>query len=126
MARSVADFQAVRTMGLALPDVTEGSAYGSPALKVRGKMFACVPVNKSAEAGSLAVRINFERRARLLEEFPAVYYVTDHYEPHPIVLVRLARISRTELRRLLRQARDFMAMEPGAARPPRSSPRAKR
>jgi len=39
----------VRTMGLALPEVEEGTAYGSPALNVRGKMFACLAIHRSAE-----------------------------------------------------------------------------
>jgi len=32
--------------------VEESTAYGSPALKVRGKLLACVPVHRSAEPGS--------------------------------------------------------------------------
>jgi hypothetical protein len=40
-------------MGLALPDVEEGTMYGAPAPKVHGSMFACVPSHKSAEPDSL-------------------------------------------------------------------------
>jgi hypothetical protein len=36
-------FDTVRKIGLALPEVEEGTAYGSPALKVRGSLLACVP-----------------------------------------------------------------------------------
>jgi hypothetical protein len=39
----------VRKIGLALPSVEEGTAYGAPALKVRGKLMACVPTHRSAE-----------------------------------------------------------------------------
>ena len=49
-------YETVRRVGLTLPDVEEGTSYGSPALMVHGKMFACVPTNKSAEPGSLVVR----------------------------------------------------------------------
>ena len=52
----------VRKIGLRLSDVEEGTAYGAPALKVRGELLACIPVNKSVEADSLAVRIDFEQR----------------------------------------------------------------
>jgi hypothetical protein len=31
--------------------VEESTAYGSPALKVRGKLLACVPAHRSAEPG---------------------------------------------------------------------------
>ena len=50
-------FAVVRQIGLKLPDVEEGTAYGSPALKVRGKMFTCIAIHRSAEPGSLAVRL---------------------------------------------------------------------
>jgi hypothetical protein len=46
----------------------------------------------SAEPGSLVVRSRVEDRAWLLEDAPDTYYVTDYYERHPVVLVRLDRI----------------------------------
>jgi hypothetical protein len=33
------------------------TAFGAPALRVREKLLACVPVNRSAEPGSLMVRV---------------------------------------------------------------------
>ena len=36
MPRTRVTFDIVREIGLALPDVKEGTMYGSPALKVRG------------------------------------------------------------------------------------------
>jgi hypothetical protein len=35
-------FDPVRKFGLTLPDVEEGTMFGTPALRVRGKMFACI------------------------------------------------------------------------------------
>ena len=99
----------VRKIALALSGAEEATAYGSPAFKVRGKMFACLPVHKSAEADSLAVCVDLERRAELLAEAPESYYVTDHYVDHPIVLVRLSRISAGALRDLLSGAHRLMA-----------------
>jgi hypothetical protein len=81
--------------------------YGSPALKLDGNLLACVPVNKSAEPNSVAFRIGFGLRAALIKEKPEVYYVTDHYANHPMVLVRLSRISPKELRELLGLAWNF-------------------
>lgn len=103
------DFAAVRAVGLSLPEVSDGTAYGAPALKIGGRIFACVPTSKSAEADSLVVHIDLEHRAELLRQDPGVYYVTDHYEPYPTVLVRLARISRADLTELLRDASRFVA-----------------
>ena len=109
LAMAMLSFSTVRTLGLSLPDVVDGTAYGSPAVKLGGKLLACIPVNKSAEANSIAVRIDFEQRAELLRERPETYYITDHYAPHPIVLVRLAKITRTDLKELLRDACRFVA-----------------
>lgn len=73
-------------------------------VKLRGKLLACIPVNKSVEANSIAVRIDPEQRTELLREHPETYYITDHYAPHPIVLIRLAKITRADLKELLRDA----------------------
>ncbi len=102
-----AGFDVVRTMGLALPDVEEGTAYGSPALTVHGKMFACLAVHRSAEPNTLAVCIDFDQRHELISEDPKTYYLTDHYVNYPYVLVRLANIRRDALRDLLLMGRRF-------------------
>jgi hypothetical protein len=95
------DFATVRRLAGGLPDVEESRSYGSPSLKVRGKLLACIAVHRSAEAGSLAVRVGFEDRAELMAADPEVYYVTDHYVSYPAVLVRLSRIHSDALRDLL-------------------------
>src|SRR5579862_8457587 len=109
MPTKTISFDTVRKIALALPGVEEGTAYRSPALKVRGKLLACVPVNRSAEPASLAVRVNFDTRAELLAADPDVYYVTDHYAGYDAVLVRLSRIHLDELRDLLGMAHKFVA-----------------
>src|SRR3984957_12986373 len=102
------NFDTARKLGLALPDVVDGTAYGAPALKLGGKLLACIPTNKSAEENSIVVRIDLEHRAELLRQHPDIYYVTDHYAPHPTVLVRLSKITRTDLTELLRDACRFV------------------
>jgi hypothetical protein len=108
MRRSTIDFGTVRKIGLALPGVEESTAYGSPALKVHGKLLACVPVHRSAEPGSLAIRMDFDDRAELLAAQPEVYYVTEHYVGYSAVLVRLSRVSADVLRDLLGMAYKFV------------------
>src|SRR6266404_5421908 len=121
MRRSTITFDTVRKIGLMLPGVEESTAYGSPALKVRGKLLACVPVNPSAEPGSLAVRMDFDDRAELLASEPDVYYVTDHYVAYNAVLVRLSRVDPDVLRDLLGMAYRFvtrnMAPHPPSRKP---------
>ena len=106
--KSSVNFDTVRKIGLALPGVEEGTAYGAPALKVRGKLLACVPTHRSAEPGSLAVRVDFDDRAELLAAAPEVYYVTDHYLNYTAVLVRMARVTPDVLRDLLGMAHRFV------------------
>jgi hypothetical protein len=111
----ILNFDTVRELGLALPDVVDGTAYGAPALKLDGKLLACIPTNKSAEPNSIVVRIDLELRAELLRQYPDIYYITDHYAPHATVLVRLSKITRADLRELLRDACRFVT--PAAPRP---------
>ena len=94
-----------------MPGVEESAAYGAPALKVRGKLLACVPTHRSAEPGSLAVRVGFDDRAELIAAAPDVYYVTDHYLNYSAVLVRLSRVTPDVLRDLLGMAHKFVTAE---------------
>jgi len=104
-----ARFERVRTLGLAFPDVEEGTAYGSPALKVRGRMFACMAVHRSAEPNTLVVRLDVERRDELVADAPRTYYLTPHYEPYPCVLARLGQLTDDALRDLLLMGWRFMS-----------------
>ena len=111
MARQNIDFDTVRAIALTLPGAEDGTAYGSPAIKIKGKLLAGVPAHKSAEPGSLGVRIDFEQRAALLRDAPETYYITDHYRDYPAVLVRLSRIDEDALRDLLGAAHRFVTVE---------------
>lgn len=102
-------FSDVREIGLQLPGAEEGTAYGSPALKVNGQMFACIPTHKSAEPHSLAVRIPFDQRDDLVAAEPDTYYLTPHYEDYPAVLVRLSKVHVDALRDILLMAHAFVA-----------------
>ena len=120
MPRTTIDFDTVRKIGLTMPGVEESTAYGQPALKIKGKLLACLPANRSAEPGSLAVRVDFADRAALLAEAPDVYYLTDHYVDYNAVLVRLARVNPAILRDLLGMAYKFVTRK--APRPPARRP----
>jgi hypothetical protein len=120
MARNKIDFDTVRRIGLALPGVEESTMYGSPALKVRGKLLACIAINKSAEPNSLALSVDYDNRAELIAGASDVYYLTDHYVNYPVVLVRLSRIDADALRDLLGMAWRFVtAKAPTRKRIPR-------
>ena len=104
MSKGKIDFDAVRDIALTLPNVEDGSTRRGFAVKVKGRLLACEAINKSAEPGSLVVRIAFDEREELLELEPDVFYLTDHYVKHAVVLVRLSKIERDSLRDLLERA----------------------
>jgi hypothetical protein len=125
MPRQPTSFAVVRAIGRTLPDVEESTMYGAPALKVRGKLLACMASHKSAEPNSLVVRIDFEDRDALIADDPRTYYLKPHYEGYPSVLVRLACIDREALQDLLHSAwRTVTASAP--KRRPRASPTRRR
>ena len=110
------NFSAVEAIGHTLPDVEVTTAWGQPALKVRGKMFACMAAHKSAEPNTLVVMADHASRDALIEDDPQTYYLKPHYVDHPCVLVRLSRIQGDALRDLLTGAHRFVG---GKTKPPR-------
>jgi hypothetical protein len=108
MAHSVS-FKPVESIGRTLPDVEVTTAWGQPALKVRGKMFVCMAAHKSAEPDTLAVMMDFADRDALIEDDPGTYYLKEHYLNYPCVLVRLSRIRGDSLRDLVTGAHRFVS-----------------
>ena len=98
--------------------------YGAPALKVRGKLLACMASHKSAELGSLVVRIDFDQRDALIADDPRIYYVKPHYEGYAAVLVRFALIDRDALRDLLLSAWRTVTATARKPRPRLEKPKA--
>ena len=103
---STRSFDAVKRVGLTLPGVEATIRYdGSPTLKVGGCFMAGLASHQSAEPDTLVVRMDPADRDALLEDAPDTYYLTDHYERHPVVLARLSRLNSDALRDLLSVSR---------------------
>jgi hypothetical protein len=102
-------FDTVREIGLTLPGVEASTSWDALALKVRGKMFACVATNKSAEPNTLVVRMSFDERDELLAADPETYYLKEHYVGYACVLVRLGRVHPDALRDLLLMGWRFVS-----------------
>jgi hypothetical protein len=90
----------VREVALALRGVEESTSYRTPAMKVRGKLLARL----KEDGETIVVPMPLDERAVRVEAEPDVFFVTDHYAPYPYVLVRLAAVTRTDLRELLQDA----------------------
>ena len=98
-------FETVRRLAIPLPGVEEGTSYGTPALKVKGKLFARLHDNGEW----LVVRIDLDERAMRLRTDPDVFLVTEHYLGYPWILVRLSDVEEDELRELLQDAWRLVA-----------------
>lgn len=118
----------VRASARALPGVEEGTSYGTPALKVRGKLF----IRLKEDGETIVVRTDSFERDHLLRTSPGTFFITDHYRDYPWVLVRLGNVEDGQLRDLVESAwrrtapkrlrDDLDAQRPGTtARRPRES-----
>jgi hypothetical protein len=90
----------VRELALALPGAEEGTSYGMPAFKVRGKLFA--RLHQSGE--SVVVFIDQSERAMRMRADPRAFYITDHYLKYLLMLVRLSAVRRDDLADLLEES----------------------
>jgi hypothetical protein len=94
------NYETVRRLAHLLPNVEDGSSYGTPALKVRGKLF----VRLREDIDSIVLRMPFDKRDDLISDDPETYYITDHYRDYPWVLVRLSNVTEDTLHELLQIA----------------------
>lgn len=90
-------FDDVRAIGLSLPHVTEGTSYGTPALKAKGKLL----VRLRDDIDAIVIPMPFDRRDELIAEDPETYFITDHYLAYEYVLARLERLNAGQVRDLL-------------------------
>ena len=117
MSKPSVSLETVWQMGAALHGVDKSTGWGNPALKVRGQLMVCVPTHRSAEPGSLMIRLDRNDREPLLAESPDLYYITDHYVDYDGVLVRLAQLNPELLSDLLAMAHRFVMRKSSRQRP---------
>jgi hypothetical protein len=91
------NYETVRRVGLDFRDVEEGTSYGTPALKAKGKLF----VRLREDVDSIVIRMPFDQREELLAADPETYYITDHYRDGEWMLVRLSKVHADAVRELL-------------------------
>ncbi len=102
-------FKQIEAIGRTLPGVELTTSWGSPSLKVGGKMFVCMAVHKSAEPNTLVVMMDFPDRDALLEDDPNTYYLKEHYVGYPCILVRLGRVHPDALHDLVISAHRYVS-----------------
>jgi hypothetical protein len=99
------NFQAVASVACKLPEVEISKSYGTPALKVRGKLLARL----HQDGESLVLRTELLDRQILMQADPDTFYITEHYQNYPLVLVRLSKVSRAALPDLMERAWRLVA-----------------
>jgi hypothetical protein len=109
----MATFENARKIALGMTSVVETTSYGTPAFKARGKLFARLLPPTPERGDVLVVVVDPMAREALVESQPTVFFVTEHYENYPMVLVRLPKIERALLRELLHDARKQVAPAKG-------------
>jgi hypothetical protein len=86
---------------LGFPGVEQGTSYGNPSLRVRGK-FMC---RMRTEPDALVMRVSdMGEREALLQGQPDAFFSTPHYDGHPYVLVRVEAVDPDELAELVEEA----------------------
>jgi hypothetical protein len=95
----------LKRLALALPEVEESTSYGTPALKVRGKLM----VRLKEDLETVVLRTTWEDRERLMIVYPEAFHVTDHYRAYPWVLLRLRTAPRVHVANWLQCAWRLVA-----------------
>ena len=88
----------VAAIGLALPEVEVSTSYGTPALKVRGKLLTRL---RPEDDSLVLVDVGFDERELLVEAEPETFHLTPHYKDYPHVLARLASVDAGTVARML-------------------------
>jgi hypothetical protein len=102
MAQRKLSLAAIRRLTSALPDVEEGTSYGTPAWRHRGRLLARL----HQDGASIVLKVGNQTRDHLLQADPETFFITDHYIGYPTVLARLDRLSATDLKKLLVRAME--------------------
>jgi hypothetical protein len=91
-------WEEVRAIALSLPGVEEGTSYGTPGFKVKGKFLTRL---RREDDSLVLVDVGFDEREMLMEAEPATFHITPHYKDYPSVLARIATVDPGSLRNFL-------------------------
>ncbi|MDP3491290.1 MAG: MmcQ/YjbR family DNA-binding protein, partial [Phenylobacterium sp.] len=76
----------IRAIILAFPGAEEGTSYGLPSFKVRGRFFTRL---RAEDASLVLSDVGFDEREMLMAAEPATFHLTPHYQNYPTVLARI-------------------------------------
>lgn len=90
----------VRAIALKWPGMADSRSYGTPSLKVCGKFVARI----REDGETVALRIDVLERQERMASDPTAFFITDHYADYPAVVVRLAKVKRSDFAELIEAA----------------------
>jgi len=102
---ALTSFDDLRKIAHALPGVVDATSYGTPALKVGGKLFA--RLHQSMDC--VVLRTELLDREILMQSAPEAFYITDHYRDYPWILLRLGVVEKRVLPELIERAWRLVA-----------------
>jgi len=108
----MADWDDVRRIATALPDVIEGTTYGAMAWKIGGKLMAWERPLRGRDLTELGLDEQTEpvlgtavedepTKLALIDEDADVFFTTEHFTGYAAILVRLERIAVPRLDELI-------------------------
>jgi hypothetical protein len=100
MAQRKLSLSAIRRAVIALPGIEEGTSYGTPAWRHKGRLLARL----HQDGKSIVLKVGNQTRDHLLQADPETFFVTDHYAGYPMVLARLEKLSASDFKKLLVRA----------------------
>jgi hypothetical protein len=97
-------WQDVVAIAMRFPEVEETTSYGTPSLKVRGKLFARYRTEKTETPYLLMLRCDPGQKDFLLQTGDPAFATEPHYDGYPGILIDLERIERDHLVDLVEDA----------------------
>lgn len=94
-------WNAVVELARAFPDTEESTSYGTPSLKVKGKLIGRL---RTEAEGALALKCGSDDKRALVEGDDPAFFTTPHYDGYDYVLIHLDLVDPDELTELLTDA----------------------
>jgi hypothetical protein len=98
-------FDDIREIAHALPGVVDGTSYGTPALKVGGKLLA----RQHQSMNCVVLRCDLLDREILMQSAPDAFFITDHYRDYPWILLHVGVVEKRVLPDLIERAWRLVA-----------------
>ena len=88
----------LKKIALSFPEANEKPSYGKPSFFIAKKFFTRY---RKDDNSLVFIVADMHTRDMMLELDPKTYFITDHYRDYPSVLVRMERITQSELKQML-------------------------